>query len=99
MKLFLGVTFTALLLASASTMAGDASAGKAKSVVCAACHGANGISLNPLWPNLKGQKDMYIIKQLTAFRDGTRKDPTMSPMAAGLSDNDIANLAAYFSTL
>ncbi|RTZ80615.1 MAG: cytochrome c [Gammaproteobacteria bacterium] len=79
--------------------AGDVAAGKTKAAVCAACHGANGISANPLWPNLRGQKDQYIIKQLKAFKDGTRKDPLMTPQAAQLSDQDIENLAAYFSSL
>lgn len=79
--------------------AGDIAAGKVKAAVCAACHGANGISANPLWPNLRGQKDQYIIKQLKAFKDGTRKDPLMSPQAAQLSDQDIENLAAYWSSL
>lgn len=74
-------------------------AGKAKAAVCVACHGENGISGNPLWPNLAGQKDQYLILQLKAFRDGTRKHALMSPMAAGLSDDDIASLAAYYSAL
>lgn len=97
MKSFFFALITTLLFASSSAMAGDAAAGKAKSVVCAACHGANGISMNPLWPNLAGQKEQYLAKQIKAFRDGTRKDATMAPMVAGLSDDDIANLAAYFA--
>jgi cytochrome c553 len=79
--------------------AGDVAAGKTKAAVCAACHGANGISANPLWPNLRGQKDQYILKQLKAFKDGTRKDPLMTPQAAQLSEQDMENLAAYFSSL
>ena len=79
--------------------AGDAAAGKVKAAVCAACHGANGISANALWPNLAGQKADYIIKQLKAFKAGTRKDPLMSPQAAQLSDQDIENVAAHFSSL
>ena len=79
--------------------AADADAGKAKSAVCVACHGPAGISSNPLWPNLAGQQDQYLDKQMKAFRDGVRKDPVMAPMAAGLSDEDIANLAAYYSGL
>jgi len=80
--------------------AGDIAAGKTKATtVCAACHGPNGISPQPLWPNLRGQKEQYIIKQLKAFKDGTRKDPLMSPQAAQLSDQDIENVAAYFSSL
>ena len=52
-----------------------------------------------MWPNLAGQQDQYMIKQMKAFRDGDRKDPVMAPMAAGLSDEDIANLAAYYAGL
>ena len=96
---------TILLLAVLISMplsshaAGDVAAGKAKAAPCAACHGAEGISPTDIWPNLAGQKVGYLIKQLKAFRDGGRKDPVMSPMAAGLSDDDIANLAAYYSSL
>ena len=71
-----------LALSSFSYAAGDAAAGKAKSATCAACHGAEGISANDIWPNLAGQKEGYLIKQMKAFKDGTRKDPMMSPMAA-----------------
>ncbi len=91
--------FIAILSVSSVTNAADVEAGKAKSAVCAACHGADGIGLNDLWPNLKGQKPGYITKQLKAFRAGERKDPLMSPMAAPLTDEDIENLAAYFSSL
>jgi cytochrome c553 len=91
---------TGLLILSANTMAaGDAAAGKAKAMVCAACHGADGTSATDLWPNLKGQKQGYLVKQLKAFKSGDRKDPTMAGMAAGLSDEDINNLAAYYSGL
>ncbi len=83
----------------ASYAAGDAAAGKSKATSCAMCHGAAGISANDIWPNLAGQKPGYLVKQMKAFRDGDRKDPMMSPMAAPLSDDDIANLAAYFSSL
>lgn len=79
--------------------AGDAAAGKVKAAVCAACHGANGVSANALWPNLAGQKADYMLKQMKAFKEGTRKDPLMSPQAAQLSDQDMENLAAYFSSL
>lgn len=101
MKNVVTATLFGVLLASAgvSLAAGDAAAGKAKAAVCAGCHGANGISPNPLWPNLAGQKDAYLIKQMKAFRDGTRSDPMMTPMAKPLSDADIENLAAYYSGL
>jgi cytochrome c553 len=98
MKSFLFVLLTALMFASSSVMAGDAAAGKAKSAICAACHGVDGTSMNPLWPNLKGQEEQYLVKQIKAFRDGDRKDPSMAPMVAMLSDEDIANLAAYFAS-
>jgi cytochrome c553 len=77
---------------------GNAEAGQAKSTPCIACHGADGNSSNPAWPTLAGQHAQYIVKQLQAFKSGARKDPLMSPMAAGLSDTDIADLAAWFST-
>jgi len=98
MKSLFFALVTILLFASSSATAGDAAAGKAKSAICASCHGATGHSVNPLWPNLAGQKEQYLAKQIKAFRDGTRKDPMMAPMVAALSDNDIANLAAYFSS-
>jgi len=88
-----------VLMASPAFAGGDAAAGKAKAGMCAACHGANGVSAVPMYPNLAGQKEAYIVKQLKAFKAGTRKDPVMSPMAAPLNDDDIANLAAYFSSL
>ena len=97
MKSFLFALFTSLLFLSSSAMAGDAAAGKAKSAICAACHGADGTSLSPLYPNLKGQKEQYLAKQIKAFRDGTRQDPMMAPMVAALSDADIDNLATYYS--
>jgi len=94
-------TVASMLLVSAnvSMAGGDVAAGKAKSATCAGCHGAEGISANPLWPNLAGQQDAYMVKQMKAFRDGTRPDPMMAPMAKPLSDADIDNLAAYFSSL
>ncbi len=94
-----GLMGVALVGASSAMAAGDAAAGKAKAATCAGCHGANGVSANPLWPNLAGQKDAYLVKQLKAFRDGTRSDPMMTPMAKPLSDADIDNLAAYYSSL
>ena len=101
MKKSLAMTFAAAaLLATTAVSAGDAEAGKAKAnTVCAACHGANGISAIPNYPNLNGQKEAYLKKAMTDFKTGARKDPTMSAMAAPLTDDDIANLAAYYSGL
>lgn len=98
-NLYAAMLVSVALAASGAAVAGDAAAGKAKSAVCAGCHGPVGISNNPLWPNLAGQKEAYLVKQLKALRDGTRTDPMMSPMAKPLTDDDIANLAAYFSSL
>ncbi len=99
-KVFVAVAGSLLLIGASVTMAGgDIAAGKAKSTTSAGCHGAKGISANPLWPNLAGQKEGYLAKQLKAFRGGSRKDPMMSGMAKPLSDEDIENLAAYFSSL
>ena len=79
--------------------AGDVEAGKAKAVLCAACHGPEGISMTDIWPNLAGQKEGYLKKQIKAFRDGDRIDPSMQPMVANLSDEDIDNLAAFYNSL
>jgi len=79
--------------------AGDAEAGKEKSVTCAACHGGEGISPTDVWPNLAGQKEKYLFDQLKAFKDGTRVNSQMAPMVANLSDDDMANLAAYYASL
>ena len=100
MKIFISLVCSLVMLGTvASSHAGDAAAGKAKSMLCAACHGADGHSPNDLWPSLAGQKEGYLAKQLKAFRDGTRQDPMMAHMAKPLSDDDIANLAAYFNSL
>ncbi|HFC29554.1 MAG TPA: cytochrome c [Oceanospirillales bacterium] len=98
-KIVLTTAILATSLVSINAFAGDIAAGKAKSATCAACHGADGHSPSPTWPNLAGQKEAYLVKQLKAFKDGSRKDPTMSPMAAPLSDADMDNLAAYYSSL
>ncbi|MGV6852593.1 MAG: c-type cytochrome [bacterium] len=92
------VLIAALVLGSSVAMAGDIEAGKAKSAVCAGCHGANGKSAVPIYPNLAGQHAQYIVTQLKAFKAGERKNPIMAPMAAPLTDADMENLAAYFES-
>ena len=62
-----------------------------------ACHGETGIASNPAWPSLAGQKPGYLVNALKAFRAGLRKDPMMAGVTRGLSDADIANLAAYYA--
>ncbi len=83
---------------ASSLQAADLQAGKEKAVLCAACHGADGNSVNPVWPKLAGQHPKYLEKQLHDFKSGKRKNTNMSPMAAPLSDQDIADLALWFST-
>jgi cytochrome c553 len=92
------VTLLALMTLSGSVFAkGDAEVGKRQSDACMACHGATGVSPNDAWPNLAGQGYEYLVKQMKAFRDGTRKDPLMEPMAKRLSEQDIENLSAFYS--
>ncbi len=98
-KIFALIAVAALCMNSAIVFAGDAAAGKSKSATCGACHGPEGISPNEIWPNLAGQKEGYLMAQLKAFRDGQRSNPMMAPMAAPLSDADIADLAAYYASL
>ena len=87
----------AFLLLGADAQAADAEAGKAKAQVCAACHGNDGNSIDPAVPSLAGQPAQAIATQLFQFREGNRKDPQMSPMAAKLSNADLNDLAAYFA--
>lgn len=82
---------------STVSAAGDAAAGKTKSASCAACHSSDGNSMVPTFPKLAGQHAEYIAKQLADFKSGARTDPTMSPMAAPLSEQDMTDLAAYFA--
>jgi cytochrome c553 len=78
---------------------GDAPAGQAKSVVCAACHGPRGVAIAPNFPNLAGQSATYLYVQLKTLKNGQRKDPIMSGQAAALSDADMRNLATYYASL
>lgn len=76
---------------------GSVEKGQAKAAACVACHGVNGNSSNPEWPNLAGQGAPYIKRQLQAFKSGARQNPLMTPMAVGLSEEDMEDLAAYFA--
>jgi cytochrome c553 len=105
----LGLSLTAVLpTASAATAptpilpgklppAGNVEAGSQKAVVCTACHGPNGNSANPEWPSLAGQNAAYIREQLNLFKAGQRNNPIMYPLAMPLTDEDIADLSAYFA--
>ena len=76
---------------------GSAEAGATKAAVCTACHGVNGNSVNPEWPNLAGQNAAYIREQLAAFKSKTRNNPIMQPIVDALSEQDMADVAAFFS--
>ena len=87
-----------LSLSSAAQAEGNKEAGQAKAATCVACHGADGNSVNPEWPSLAGQHAQYIVKQLKAFKAGVRKNDLMTPMALGLSDQDMEDLGAHFAS-
>jgi len=88
----------AVIVASGSAYAkGDPDAGRSKSGVCAGCHGLTGMSPNDAWPNLAGQGYAYLVNQLKAYRDDRRRDPMMDTVTKRLSDQDIKDLAAYYS--
>ncbi|MGD8236620.1 MAG: c-type cytochrome [Chromatiales bacterium] len=97
-KWLMTLSMATAMVSSVAVAGGDAAAGKAKSAMCAGCHMADGNSVNGMWPKLAGQHESYIIKQLQDFKAGDRVDPTMQPMAAGLSEDDMANLAAFYNS-
>ena len=78
--------------------AGNAAAGKSKSAVCHACHGPTGQAVQPIYPNLGGQHQDYLIKTLQGFRDGSRQNAIMSGFAANLSDTDIEDITAWYAS-
>ena len=98
-RLPLAIALLAAASFATSARAQDAAAGKAKAAACAMCHGPLGIAAAPDTPNLAGQPASYIAEQLKAYRGGTRKHEVMSLMAKPLSDADIENLAAWFSSV
>lgn len=95
----LTLALAATVMMASPVFAGDAAAGKGKSMMCSACHGAAGISAVPMYPNLAGQKEAYLAKQLKDFKAGRRNDPTMKGMVAALTETDMDNLAAYYASL
>lgn len=104
MKKSLAIVIAGVLLGGpqiAGAGRADIEAGKQQAkVVCAACHGPVGISLVRNYPNLAGQKEKYLVEQLEAYRDGTRvSEKLMTPIAIQLTDQDIKNLARYYSSL
>lgn len=86
----------------AAAAEGDVAAGKQKSAVCAACHGQNGVAQIPTYPNLAGQNEQYLVMAMKAYKGGQRQGgqaAIMQGQAAALTDQDIANLAAYYASL
>lgn len=94
----LSFTATALAAQPDHYPAGDAQAGQQKAATCAACHGSDGNSISPTFPKLAGQSAAYIAKELHDFKSGTRQNAIMQAMAAGLTDQDILDLAAWYSS-
>lgn len=90
--------FASMPAAAADAIKGSAEAGATKAAVCTACHGVNGNSTNPEWPNLAGQNAAYIREQLAFFKAKKRNNPVMQPIVDPLNEQDFADLAAYFST-
>jgi len=99
MRFFKESLFILLLPFLASSLqAADIEAGEKRAAQCFGCHGADGISLNPKYPNLGGQSTEYLIKQLNAFRSGERSDAFMTPMVSTMTDDDIENVSAFFAS-
>ena len=94
-----GLALAATQVQANSLVDGSIEDGKAKSLTCTACHGPEGNSVSPMWPNIAGQNAPYLLAQLTAFKEGSRTDPLMSAQAMMLSDQDMADLAVYFESL
>ena len=89
----------ALLLPLAAPAQGDPELGRMKSETCTACHGADGKGILPIYPVLAGQYEDYLVWSLKQYRSGARNNAIMMPMAAALSDDDIADLAAFYASL
>lgn len=96
MKNFL-IGLSLVLGCAGSALAGDAAAGKDKTLVCSACHGADGNSVVPTFPKLAGQNERYLIKQMNDIKSGARPVPTMAGQLDAMSDEDIANIAAFYA--
>lgn len=89
----------ALAVVPSVSSAGDPQAGKSRASPCRVCHGLDGVGTNPMVPNIGGESFEYLTKQLKDFREGRRVNEQMSIMAADLTDEDIANLAAWYSRI
>lgn len=97
MKAMRALVVVALFTLTGAAQAADVAAGQAKAATCAACHGQDGNSPTAMFPKLAGQVPDYIVKQLSDFKRGKRRNPLMSGMVTSLSKADMQNLAAYFA--
>jgi cytochrome c553 len=100
MKKFVITALSAVAMISSSSLmaAGNAEAGKTKAATCLACHGADGNSIAPNFPNLAAQGEAYMVKQLMDFKAGKRKDPTMNAMVMALDEQAMQDIAAFYAT-
>jgi cytochrome c553 len=99
-RLHAPIVLALLLVAGTASARGDAEAGKAKAATCAACHGPDGnADIDPQYPRLAGQYADYIARALHEYKSDDRKNLIMKGFATTLSDEDIANIAAYYSSL
>jgi cytochrome c553 len=101
-SLYIGLLLASIILSACSeapAVVADTQAGMKKAVICGQCHGQNGISIIPIYPNLAGQKQAYMEIQLKAFRSGERINAAMTPHARRLSDQDIVDLSAYYANM
>jgi cytochrome c553 len=96
-KLALIFTMTFVLISTQSFAKGDAAKGRAKSITCIGCHGVDGNSVSPAFPKIAGQNESYLLKQLKEFKSGLRVDGVMVAIVAPLTEEDMANLAAYYT--
>jgi cytochrome c553 len=96
-NLIIGSCISLALSGAAYAEGGDAGAGKAKAEGCSGCHGEDGNAPAPMFPKLAGQHASFLAKQLHDFKSKKRDDPTMTAMAASLSDADIADLSAFYA--
>ena len=93
------LTLLMMLACGAASAAGDPAAGKRKALACQTCHGLDGLSKLPEAPNLAGQPEAYLVKSLDEYRKGVRKNDMMSIVVQPLSDQDVADLAAFYASI
>jgi len=97
-RLVIAIILVTAVFTGPTFAGGDPEAGKTKAASCAACHGADGNSVNPEWPKLAGQHEKYLTRQLGYFQHGERENSTMSGMSANLSERDTEDIAAYYAS-